>query len=119
MAEIYKYGIILSSTICAAFGNYFFKLSTGNIKRPSDVFRSYQLYAGVLIYCASTLLYIISHRLLSISVIVAMSSLTYIWTMFIAKIKLKEKVGRMKVAGAVLIVLGTIVSVYAKYLSMR
>ena len=115
MPEIYKYSIIVASTIFAAFGNYYFKLATANIHRPIDALKSKKVYVGILIYIASTLLYIVSHHFLRIYVIVAVASLTYLWTMVIAKLLLKEKVSTLKILGALLIIFGTVLSVYAKY----
>ena len=114
MPEIYKYAIIVCSTFFAAFGNYYFKLATASVHNLADGLKSRHVYIGSGVYVVSSLLYIWSHYLLTIYNIVAMASLTYVWTMIIAKVKLHEKIGMMKLIGFCLVIAGSILSVYAK-----
>ena len=64
------------------------------------------LYAGGALYLAAALLNIYVLRLLDYSVVLPLTSLTYIWTMLIAYTVLKERISRQKIAGVVCLIIG-------------
>lgn len=72
------------------------------------------LYAGGFLYLASAVLNIWLLRYLDYSVVLPLTSFTYVWTMVLSYMILKEKITRGKIAGVLLILIGAIlVSVQA------
>jgi len=66
------------------------------------------LYVGGFLYFASAVLNIWLLRYLDYSVVLPLTSLTYVWTMVLSYMILKEKIGGRKIAGVVLILIGAI-----------
>lgn len=84
------------------------------LKRASDansiiaLLTNYNLYAGGLLYVLAASLNILVLRKLDYSIVLPLSSFTYIWTAIISHIVLKEKITAKKIIGLAFIVLGTL-----------
>lgn len=70
--------------------------------------RDKNLYIGGFLYFASAILNIWILRYLDYSVVLPLTSFTYVWTMILSYLILKEKITRKKVGGVVLILLGAV-----------
>lgn len=66
------------------------------------------LYIGGFLYVAAAVLNILVLRYLDYSVVLPLSSVTYIWTMVLSNRMLQEKITRKKILGVACIVLGAI-----------
>lgn len=66
------------------------------------------LYIGGFLYLASAVLNIWLLRFMDYSVVLPLTSLTYIWTMVLSHMILQEKISRRKIVGVCLIFLGAI-----------
>lgn len=108
MQEIYKYGIVIISSLFAAFGSYSIKLTAKGSKGFRGALKSPYLYIGGFLYTVSTALYIKSMQLLGLPVAASLASLTYIWALIIAKVFLHECISMLKIIGASLIISGAI-----------
>ena len=86
------YLLFVVMTLLGAFGAFFFKKSANHSKSLSGMLKTSQLYVGGFLYFASAVLNIYILRYLDYSVVLPLTSITYIWTMFIACIWLKEKI---------------------------
>ncbi|AHF08059.1 EamA family transporter [Desulfitobacterium metallireducens] len=64
------------------------------------------LYYGGILYFLSALINIYLLRILPYSVVLPLTSITYIWTMAISYFALKEEISLRKISGVVLIALG-------------
>lgn len=73
-----------------------------------DLIKNVNLYIGGILYLASAVLNIWILRYLDYSVVLPLTSLTYIWTMILSYLILKEKITLKKVGGVVLILVGAI-----------
>ena len=95
-------------TFAGAVASYFLKLASGDFKIP-DIFFNIKLYIGGLLYLLAAVINIIVLKFLDYSVVLPLTSLTYVWTMIISYKLLGEKVGKKKIIGVGLILLGTII----------
>ncbi len=64
------------------------------------------LYCGILLYCVGFLLWLVALSLAELSVAYPMESLNFVFTVFIARLVLGEKLNKHKLAGTALIVFG-------------
>jgi len=106
MFEGYFY--IILSTVFGAFGGFFIKRTMLKNKSLFDAFRSISLFIGIGFYVIGVIFNIFALQVLLYVIVVPCSSITYIWSMIIAKGFLKENIGSMKVIGLALILLGVI-----------
>ena len=70
--------------------------------------KNVNLYIGGFLYLASAVLNIWILRYLDYSVVLPLTSFTYIWTMVLSHMILKEKITKKKIVGVVLILVGAI-----------
>jgi len=99
------YAILLAMTFIGSFASFFLKKSTGGMKIVS-IIRNKYLYIGGFLYIIGALLNIWLLKKIPYSVLIPLGSICYIWTMLIACIFLKEKIGIRKIVGVVLILTG-------------
>lgn len=97
--------IIIIMTLFGSFGGFFFKKSTSGSTIMS-IIKSKFLYIGGFIYVASAILNIIVLKYMPLSVVLPMTAITYIWSMIISRVILKEKITLFKLAGIVAIFIG-------------
>jgi drug/metabolite transporter (DMT)-like permease len=99
-------------TVMGSVAALFFKRASlsGSL---SHLLLNVNLYIGGGIYLVSAVICIIALRYLEYSVVLPITSLTYVWTLIIAGIFLKEKVTKRKVMGLVFIVCGAALIVLA------
>ena len=100
------YFILILMTVMGAFAAFFLKKATEattNIKML--IFNKY-FYIGGSLYFSSALLNIYILRFLEYSIVLPLTSITYIWTMIIAGVFLKEKINFKKKLGVGFILLG-------------
>lgn len=65
------------------------------------------LYYGGILYILAAILNIFVLKYLEYSIVLPLTAITYIWTMLISKIYLKEKITKLKILGVILIVIGS------------
>lgn len=70
---------------------------------------NWNLYIGAGLYLASAVLNIWVLRYLDYSVVLPLTSITYIWTMILSYCILKETITKKKICGVGLIILGAII----------
>jgi len=102
--------LIIVMTIMGSFGGFFFKKASADFKIP-DILFNRNLYIGALLYVAAAVFNIYVLKFLDYSMVLPLTSLTYIWTMIISYRLLGEKITKKKLAGVTLIVIGAIVMV--------
>jgi drug/metabolite transporter (DMT)-like permease len=94
-------------TLVASFASFFLKKST-NGGSAFSIIKSKYLYIGGFLYVTAALFNIWLLQRMPYSVVVPLGSICYIWTMLIAGIFLKEKIGTGKIIGVLLILSGVI-----------
>ena len=70
--------------------------------------KNINLYLGGALYLASAVVNIIVLNKMEYSIVLPLTSITYIWTMVLSYMILKEKITRKKIGGVVLILIGAI-----------
>ena len=96
---ILYYIILVIMTMIGAVASLFLKKASGS-KDFKDLLKDINLYIGLNIWLL---------KILDYSVTLPMTSLTYIWTMIISYIILKEKISTKKIIGVCLILIGAII----------
>ncbi|GKX68076.1 DMT family transporter [Inconstantimicrobium mannanitabidum] len=93
-------------TLMGAFGAMFFKRVTNNNKSFFRYFTDWNFYLGGFLYFVGALLNIYVLHYLKYTVVLPITSITYIWTMIISYFIMKEKITKKKLIGVSLILIG-------------
>ena len=99
--------VLIIMTMLGAVASLFLKKASG-ADGLLALIKNINLYIGGFLYLASAVLNIWILRYLDYSVVLPLTSLTYIWTMILSYLILKEKITLKKVGGIVLILVGAI-----------
>ena len=92
-------------TVMGAFAGLFLKRASGT-KDIKGLLASVNLYFGAGLYLLSALINIYLLKTMDYSVVLPLTSITYIWTMGISYSFLRERISRGKMVGVVLILIG-------------
>jgi len=76
-----------------------------------SIFGSKYLYIGSFLYTIAAVFNVWTLKKLPYSIVIPLGSITYIWTMLIARLFLKEKIRTGKIIGTLLIISGVICTV--------
>lgn len=98
---------LLVMTLLGAVASLFLKKASG-ADSLIDTIKNINLYIGGMLYLAGAVMNIWVLRYLDYSVVLPLTSLTYIWTMIVSHLILKEKITNKKIVGVVLILIGAI-----------
>lgn len=99
--------ILLIMTMFGSVASLFLKKASGS-NGIISMLKNVNLYIGGLLYLTSAILNIWILRYLDYSVVLPLTSLTYIWTMVLSHMILKEKITIKKIAGVCFILIGAI-----------
>ena len=102
------YIVLLIMTIFGSVASLFLKKASGS-NGLINMLKNINLYIGGFLYVSSAVLNIWLLKILDYSVILPLTSLTYIWSMFLSYFILKEKITVKKIAGVCLILVGAII----------
>lgn len=101
------YAVLLIMTLLGSVASLFLKKASGSESFLKMIF-NINLYLGGGLYVLSAVLNIYVLRFLDYSVVLPLTAITYIWTMVLSYIILKEKITVKKMLGTVLIILGAV-----------
>ncbi|WP_314113085.1 EamA family transporter [uncultured Solobacterium sp.] len=104
---IYYLGLLIM-TMIGAVASLFLKKASGS-NGFVEMLKNVNLYIGGFLYITSAVLNIWLLKILDYSVILPLTSLTYIWTMVLSYFILKEKITLKKMVGVCLILIGAII----------
>ena len=105
MNNMLYYIFIIIMTLMGAFASFFFKKATGTESIKQLLF-NVNLYIGGFLYVLAAFLNIYVLRFLPYSVVLPLTSITYVWTMIISYFILSEKISEKKIMGVFLIIIG-------------
>lgn len=105
--KILLYALLIVMTLMGAVASFFLKKASG-FKNITELIKNYNLYIGAGLYLLSAIINIIVLRYLNYSTVLPLTSITYVWTMVISYLFLKEKVGIKKLLGVSFIIIGCI-----------
>lgn len=100
--------LCIACTLMGAFGGFFFKKASEGKKNILLVAFSPYLYLGGGLYSGAALLNIQLLKILKYTVVLPLTSITYIWTLFISYFLLKEKITIRKMTGILFIIAGAV-----------
>ncbi|MBQ7708133.1 MAG: EamA family transporter [Lachnospiraceae bacterium] len=101
------YVLMLVMTLCGSIGSLFLKKATGHEKFLYVIVDKF-FYIGTLVYLAGAVINIYILRYIDYSVALPFTAFTYVWTIFIARAVLKEKISLQKIIGIILVIIGAI-----------
>lgn len=107
MTNFIYYVYVLIMTVIGAFAALFLKKSS-NFKNLKSLICNINFYIGGILYFVSALINIYVLRFLDYSIVLPLTSITYIWTMIISYYAFKEKISGKKIVGIGMIILGAI-----------
>lgn len=99
--------LLLIMTALGSVASLFLKKASGADDLLS-MLKNADLYIGGSLYLVSAVLNIIVLRFLDLSIVLPLTSITYIWTMALSCLILKERITKRKLTGVMLIVIGAI-----------
>lgn len=99
--------LLLVMTLLGSVASLFLKRASGS-EGIIAMLKNINLYIGGFLYLTSAVLNIIVLRYLDYSIVLPLTSITYIWTMILSYMILKEKITKKKLAGVILIIIGAI-----------
>ena len=100
--------LIIIMTLFGAFASLFLKKASGKLDIKSLVL-NYNLYLGGILYLLAALINIYVLKFLDYSLVLPLTSLTYVFTMLISHFILKEHIGKKKITGVCLIIIGAVI----------
>ena len=95
-------------TFIGSVASLFLKKASGS-NGIKSMLVNLNIYIGGLLYLLSAVLNIWILRFLDYSVVLPLTSLTYIWTMIISYLILKEKITIKKILGVAFILVGAVI----------
>ena len=102
------YSLLVLMTLIGAVASF-------NLRKASKsqtilkLIKNYNLYLGGFLYLLSAVLNIYLLKYLDYSLVLPMTSITYIWTLIISYQFLKEKISLKKIIGVFIIITGVII----------
>ncbi|MGG7151225.1 EamA family transporter [Clostridium neonatale] len=107
MINIIYYLLIFIMTACGGFAGLFLKKASSSYG-IKNLILNLNLYIGGVLYLFGAIMNIYVLKFLDYSIVLPLTSITYIWTMIISYFILKERMTVKKVMGILFIVMGSI-----------
>ena len=104
------YIILIIMTIIGSIASLFLKKASSS-EKIKELLKNKNIYIGGILYLLSAILNIYILKYLDYSVVLPLTSITYIWTLIISYKMLKEKISLKKIMGVSLILIGAIIIV--------
>lgn len=101
------YLLLIIMTLIGSIASLFLKKASG-LNGIFGMLKNINLYIGGLLYFISAVVNIIVLKKLQYSIVLPLTSITYIWTMVLSYLILKEKITKKKIGGVVLILIGAV-----------
>ena len=108
MNIVFLYAMLIGGCALGAFASYFFKGASGamNGLNVTILLSQKAFWFGGILYLIAAINNIFLLRYFDYSILLPMSSITYIWTMLIANRLLNEKITKRKIIGVCAIIIG-------------
>ena len=101
------YIVLIIMTMIGSFASLFLKKASG-LSSIIELLKNKNIYIGGCLYLLSAIINIYVLKYLPYSVVLPLTSLTYIWTMIISNKLLGERIGKKKIIGVCCILIGAI-----------
>ncbi len=107
MINLNTFILIIFMTILGAFAGLFLKKASADLNFK-NLLTNKNIYLGAVLYLISAFINIYLLKFLDYSIVLPLTSITYIWTMIISYFNLREKITLKKIVGIILIAIGSI-----------
>jgi drug/metabolite transporter (DMT)-like permease len=114
---ISPYILLVVFTFFGAIGSFYFKKASQNCRKIRETLKNIDFYRGLGFYFISAVLNIIVLQMLPYTIVLPCSSVTYIWSLYLSKAYLGEKVGFMKIVGVLCIMIGILIIPLSLYIT--
>lgn len=104
---IVNYGMLVIMTMLGSIASLFLKKASGS-ENLFQMIKNVNLYIGGILYLSSAVLNIWILKALDYSVVLPLTSFTYIWTMILSYFVLREKITKKKIIGVMMILIGAV-----------
>ena len=104
------YLVLLIMTFVGSVASFYLKKASNNFSLKS-LLKNKNIYMGGILYLLSAFLNILLLKHLNYSVVLPLTSITYVWTLFISNRLLNEKITFRKFFGVIMVFAGAIVIV--------
>lgn len=108
MIKMSYYILLIAMTMIGAVAALFLKKASG-FKNLKQLFFNGNLYIGAILYFLSALLNIYILRFLDYSMVLPLTSITYVWTMILSYLVFHEKITRKKIIGLGCVFIGVVI----------
>lgn len=98
---------VLAMTLLGSVASLFLKKAS-NSGSTIPLAKNLNFYVGGLLYFLSALLNIYLLKHIDYSILLPLTSITYVWTLFLSFVFLKERISMRLVSGIVLVICGVI-----------
>lgn len=106
------YLLLIIMTLMGAFAGFFLKKASANLELSiKKILKNKYLYVGGILYLLSAFLNIYILSYMDYSIVLPLTSVTYIWTMIISKFMLNEKITKLKIGGVCAIIIGVLLMI--------
>lgn len=102
------YLLLIFMTVLGSFGAFFLKKASSHDEAKINIVKRSELYIGAFLYFLSALINVYILRFFDYTVVLPLTSLSYIWTMFIAKVLFDEVISKNKIIGVGCIIIGAV-----------
>lgn len=99
--------LLIVMTLLGSAASFFLKKASSS-DGIFEILKNINLYIGGVLYLISAVINIILLKKMEYSIVLPLTSITYIWTMGFSYMMLKEKITKRKIMGVVLILIGAI-----------
>jgi uncharacterized membrane protein len=104
-----SYLLVVLGTLLAALGSFFMKKGSSKLSlNIMQQIRNTNAILGIFLFLSSSVFYMFALKLEKLSIIYPMTSMTYVWVVFLSAFLLKEKFSYTRIAGVSLIILGIV-----------
>lgn len=102
------YLILLVMTLIGSVASFFLKRASGS-ETIMALIKNMNIYVGGFLYLTSAILNIYILKYLDYSIVLPLTSITYVWTLVISYKFLKEKITFKKIMGVICIIIGAVI----------
>lgn len=108
MINIVYYLLIIVMSAFGGFAGLFLKKASSSLHGIKSLIFNLNLYIGGFLYLMGAFINIYVLKYLDYSIVLPLTSITYIWTMIISYFKLNEKITGKKIMGVLCIFIGAV-----------
>ena len=99
--------VMVASTVVSALGALLLKLGASSLEfKPRSLLRNTRLILGFVVFTFAAGIYVVLLKFQQLSVLYTVGATTYIWGAVFARVYLKERICKWKIAGIAAIMLG-------------